>query len=123
MTHIFVCTAYGGAMPSRCASIRAMLDLPKPKAWDLAAFATVLVGSVVAGANTTIALGGSAGEAPSGTFTLAIVGVQVIVASVSLLILGKTAKHGTIWGNLAAVAGMFIGMSGILLAGAMWVAA
>ncbi len=100
-----------------------MLDLPKPTAWDLAAMATALLGLVVAVANASIALGGAAGQAPSGPFTLAVAGIQILIVSSSLLILGKTAKHGTIWGNLAAVAGTFIGMSGILLAGAMWVAA
>ncbi len=100
-----------------------MLDLPKPKAWDLAAIGAAVFGCAVAVANAAVALGGEAGEAPSGAFTLAVVGIQILVASGSLLILGKTAKHGTIWGNLAAVAGVFIGMSGILLAGAMWVAA
>jgi hypothetical protein len=39
------------------------------------------------------------------------------------LLLGKTAKEGTIWGNLAAIGGMFIGVSGVLLAAALWVAA
>lgn len=100
-----------------------MLDFPKPKAWDLVAIGVALLGCVVAVANTTLALGGQAGEAPSSSFTLAIAAVQVVIASGSLLILGKTAKHGTIWGNLAAVAGTLIGTSGVLLAGAMWVAA
>ncbi len=100
-----------------------MLGFPKPKAWDFAAIAAALIGCAVAVANASMALGGQAGEAPSGTFTLGMVGAQALIASISLFILGKTAKHGTLWGNLAAVAGMFIGTSGILLAGAMWVAA
>jgi hypothetical protein len=37
--------------------------------------------------------------------------------------LGKTSKEGTIWGNLAAIGGMFVGLSGVLLAAALWVAA
>ncbi len=100
-----------------------MMDLPKPKAWDLVAIAAVGLGSLIAIGNTISALGGDAGQAPSTNFTLAMIGLQVVVASVSLFILGKTAKHGTIWGNLAAVAGMLIGLTGVLLAGAMWVAA
>ena len=40
-----------------------------------------------------------------------------------LLILGKTAKEGTWWGNLAAVGTMFVGMSGMLLAAAIWATA
>lgn len=100
-----------------------MWDLPKPKAWDLAAIAAAAAGVAAAAANAVLAMGGEAGQAPSTGFTLGMIGLQVIILSASLLVLGKTAKHGTIWGNLAAVAGMFVGMSGILLAGAMWVAA
>jgi hypothetical protein len=100
-----------------------MLDLPKPKAWDLAAIAAAGLGVVLCGANAALALGGQAGSSPSTSFSLSMVMAQVAVLSISLLILGKTAKEGTIWGNLAAVGGMLIGTSGILLAGAMWVAA
>ena len=98
-------------------------DLPKPKLWDFIAIATAGLGFAVAAANASIALGGAAGQAPSSSFTLGMVVLQALIASVSLFILGKTAEHGTLWGNLAAVAGMFVGVSGILLAGAMWVAA
>ena len=98
-------------------------DLPKPKTWDLVAIGTAALGFAIAAANASIALGGAAGQAPSGSFTLGMVVVQALIASASLFILGKTAEYGTLWGNLASVAGMFIGVSGILLAGAMWVAA
>jgi hypothetical protein len=36
------------------------------------------------------------------------------------MVLGKTAKEGTIWGNLFAVGACVVGMSGVLLASAMW---
>ena len=100
-----------------------MLDLPKPKAWDLAAILAAGLGMALAVANAVLALGGPAGQSPSTSFSLGMVGAQVAVLSISLLLLGKTAKEGTIWGNLAAVAGMLIGTSGVLLAGAMWVTA
>ncbi len=100
-----------------------MLDFPKPRAWDLIAIAAAGIGCAVAVANAIMAMGGAAGSGPSTGMTLAMIGVQVVIASVSLFILGKTAAHGTLWGNLAAVTGMLVGVSGVLLAGAMWVAA
>ena len=100
-----------------------MMDFPKPTTWDLVAIAAAGVALALAAANTVLALGGEAGQGPSTTFTLVMIALHVLVSSGCLLVLGKTAKHGTIWGNLAAVAGMFIGVSGVLLAGAMWVAA
>ena len=100
-----------------------MLDFPKPTTWDLIAFVGVLAGAAVAGANAFLSLGGPVGAAPSGPLTLGIVLAQAVICSVCLFILGKTAKHGTLWGNLAAVGGMLLAVSGILLAGAMWVAA
>jgi hypothetical protein len=39
------------------------------------------------------------------------------------MLLGKTAKEGTWWGNLASLAAMMVGMSGVLLATALWAAA
>jgi hypothetical protein len=39
------------------------------------------------------------------------------------MLLGKTAKEGTGWGNFASIAGTFVGMGGVLLAAALWAAA
>lgn len=100
-----------------------MLDIPKPKLWDLAAFAVVAAGIVVAAANVVLAQRTEPGVSLPDSVTYGIAVVQLAVACVGLLVLGKTAKEGTIWGNLAAVAGMLIGLSGILLAGALWAAA
>ncbi len=122
--HNFMCTAASNESRAAVLASPAMLqDLPKPKIWDFVAIATAGLGFAVAAANASIALGGPAGQAPSDAFTLAMVLSQALIASASLFILGKTAKHGTLWGNLGAVAGMLIGVSGVLLAGAMWVAA
>lgn len=97
-------------------------EFPKPKPWDLVAVLTLVAAGAVAGFNLSSALGGRAG-AIGGGLTFAIVLVQLAICSAALLVLGKTAKHGTLWGNLAAVAGMFAGMSGVLLAAALWTAA
>jgi hypothetical protein len=64
-----------------------------------------------------------AGTSLSAGTTLTFVLTQLVIASASLLILGKTAKEGTLWGNLAAVGGMLLGLSGVLLATALWIAA
>ena len=89
-----------------------MPDLPRPTRWDLIAIGTLLVGVVLAGA--TVALPRLA--------TLFMF-VHLIVSCGGLMLLGKTAKEGTWWGNLAALGAMFLGMSGVLLAAAIWAAA
>ena len=99
------------------------LQIPKPKRWDWTAFAALAAVGAVAAYNLITAQQRAAGQSLSGLFTLLIVLAQLALASVSLLILGKTAKVGTIWGNLAAVAGMLAGVSGVLLAAVLWTAA
>lgn len=94
------------------------LEIPKPKGWDLVAMFAAVVGIGMAGLNIAKATGGD-----MGALTLPIAFVQLAVCLGSLMLLGKTAKEGTIWGNLAAVGGMLIGMSGVLLATALWAAA
>ena len=96
---------------------------PKPRLWDLVALAVVLVAAVAAGANWMAAQSQPAGSSLPASWTLAFVLGQAALGSLSLLILGKTAKEGTLWGNLAAVAGLFAGLSGVLLATALWIAA
>ena len=99
------------------------LEIPKPKPWDLAALLFLGVAIVVAGVNLSLALNRPGGSAISGTMTGLFVLGQLAITSGALLILGKTAKAGTIWGNLAALGGMLAGMSGVLLAAALWSAA
>jgi hypothetical protein len=48
---------------------------------------------------------------------------QLLLACGGLMLLGKTAKEGTWWGNLAAVAACLLGITGVLLAAALWAAA
>ena len=97
-------------------------EVPKPKPWDLVAALTVAASVAVAGFNLSSALGRTSG-AISGSMTAGMVAIQLLICSAALLVLGKTAKYGTLWGNLAAVAGMLAGMSGVLLAAALWTAA
>ena len=96
---------------------------PRPKAWDLIAAAILVVALVAAVLNWLAAQKQAPGTSLSGETTFAFVMAQVALASISLMVLGKTAKQGTLWGNLAAVGGMLLGLSGVLLATALWVAA
>jgi hypothetical protein len=94
-----------------------MPEIVRPKPWDLGALVCAGIGVVLAGAN----LAASGGDAPMpGSTTTTFVLLQLGLCMLSLMILGKTAKMGTIWGNLLAVGGAMIGMSGVLLATALW---
>lgn len=96
---------------------------PKPKKWDLFAIAVLLLAVVLAAISWRIARAQPPGVSPSSSFTSLVALLQLAIASGSLLLLGKTAEEGTLWGNLAAVGGMLAGLGGILLAAALWVAA
>lgn len=96
---------------------------PKPKKWDLFAVAVLVVGAVLAAISWRTARAQLPGVSPSSGFTSMVVLLQLAVCTGSLLLLGKTAKEGTLWGNLAAVGGMLAGLGGVLLAAALWVAA
>jgi hypothetical protein len=87
-------------------------DLPRPTRWDMYAIGALVVSVVLAGA--TIALP---------RLATALMFVHLVVCCGGLMLLGKTAKEGTWWGNLAAVGTMFVGMSGMLVAAAVWATA
>lgn len=87
-------------------------DLPRPTYWDFLAIGALLVAVILAGAT----------KAMPRLATVMMV-VQLVVACGGLMLLGKTAKEGTWWGNLAAVGAMLAGMGGMLLAAAMWATA
>ena len=107
-------------MPLQLPKIRLQ---PKPRKWDLVALAVLVLAAVLAVVNWRTARAQLPGVSPSGSFTSTIVFVQLAICMGSLLLLGKTAKQGTLWGNLAAVGGTFAGLSGVLLAAALWVGA
>ena len=98
-------------------------EIPRPRKWDLIAFLALGASGAVAAFNLIEAQSQPPGASLSGNFTLGIVLAQLAISSLSLLILGKTSKEGTIWGNLASVGGMLAGVSGVLLAAALWTAA
>ncbi len=98
-------------------------SVPRPKTWDFIACATVVLSIIVAVYNLSSALGQAPGESVSGLATTVIVLVQLAIATLCLFVLGKTAKEGTLWGNLAAVTGLLIAISAVLLAAALFAAA
>ncbi len=98
------------------------LELPKPKLWDFAALGVLAISVGIAIVNWSLAQTGSPGVSLSGTTTVGLALSQMTLTTLSLLVLGKTAKEGTIWGNLTAVAAMSSGMGGVLLAAALWTA-
>ncbi len=98
-------------------------ELPRPRKWDISAVLVFAASIVLAGVNLKSALGQAPGESIAGWLTTAMVFGQLILASLSLIVLGKTAKEGTLWGNLTAVAALLAGMSGVLLATALWATA
>ena len=96
---------------------------PKPKKWDLFALAVAILAAALAVISWQTARAQSPGVSPSDGFTSLVAVAQLAIATLSLLLLGKTVQEGTLWGNLAAVGGMLTGLSGVLLAAALWVAA
>jgi hypothetical protein len=99
------------------------IELPRPTRWDWYAIGALLLGLVLTAANLGVAFTKPPGEPfPAGLTPLFLLG-QLAVACGSLMILGKTAKEGTGWGNFAAIAGTLVGSSGVLLAAALWAAA
>jgi Ni,Fe-hydrogenase I cytochrome b subunit len=99
------------------------LDLPRPAKWDFITIGVLLVSGVLIGVNLLMA-GKKAPEAPfPSAAAIAFIVIQLALSCVGLMLLGKTAKEGTWWGNLASLATMLAGMSGVLLATALWAAA
>lgn len=95
-------------------------ELPRPRKWDLFALVVLAASVLLAGMNLKIALGGAPGESVSSLLSTAMMLSQLGLASLGLFVLGKTAKEGTLWGNLTSVAAMLAGVSGMLLATALW---
>ena len=95
------------------------LEIPKPKRWDWIALIVLVIAVVLSGANLQLALRTQEG-AISGGLTATFITIQLVLCLAGLMVLGKTAKEGTIWGNLFAVGACVVGMSGVLLASAMW---
>ena len=98
-------------------------EIPIPKKWDLAPLALVVVGVALTGANLTASGVREPGAAISTGLTLVFFLLQLGVCLGSLMLLGKTAKEGTIHGNLLSLLGTGVGLMGIMLAAALWAAA
>lgn len=99
------------------------LEVPRPKRWDLVALLVLAASVAAAIANLQLAFSAAPGQAIGSSATTGFALGQLALCCLGLLVLGKTAKEGTLWGNLLAVGAMFAGMSGLLLAAALWSAA
>ena len=96
------------------------ISVPRPTISDMMAVGVLIVGAALAGMNWTLATSKGVGESLSTNEALGFALLQLGVCTVSLGMLGLTAKRGTIIGNLASVAGIMLGASGGLLAAALW---
>jgi len=99
------------------------LAMPRLKLWDLYALGVLLLGMAVSGVNLFKAVTKPAGEPYPSWLTVLVVFTQLGVACAGLMLLGKTAKEGTGWGNAFSLLATFIGIGGVLLAAALWAAA
>jgi heme/copper-type cytochrome/quinol oxidase subunit 4 len=98
-------------------------EITRPKRWDWIAAAVFAIGVVLIVADVTMAQRKPLGDPfPSGATALFVV-VQLAVSLGGLMLLGKTAKEGTGWGNLFSILALLVGMVGVLVAGALWAAA
>lgn len=99
------------------------ITLPRPARWDWFAIGALVLGLVLTGANLAVAQAKPPGEPFPAGLTPLFVFAQLLVSCGGLMLLGKTAKEGTWWGNLASIGAMLVGMSGVFLAVALWAAA
>jgi len=99
------------------------LDLPRPTRWDWIAIATLAFAALLTAANLYVGLTKPAGQPFPAALAPVFLFGQLLIACGGLMVLGKTAKEGTWWGNLAAVAASLLGITGVLLAAALWAAA
>ncbi len=92
------------------------IEIVKPKQWDIAALIVLGISIVLQGANLAFS---QSGAISGGTTTIFAI-VQMAICMIAFIVLGKTAKMGTIWGNLFAVGAGVAAMSGVLLSTALW---
>ncbi len=97
-------------------------EVQRPTRWDLITAVVLLVGIALMGANFAVVHHKPADQPFPNGLTGLFIFAQLTVSLVGLMLLGKTAKEGTWWGNIAALLAMLVGMSGILLAAALWAA-
>jgi hypothetical protein len=99
------------------------LSLPRPQRWDFIAGGVLAAGLALVGFALFVAFKKPEGEPFPAFWTPIFLFAQLAVAMGGVMVLGKTAKEGTWWGNLASVAALLVGISGVLLSAALWAAA
>lgn len=99
------------------------LALAKPTLWDILSIALVAFGGAAAALNWRVATSLGPGDALSTSAASLFALTQLGVCVACLTLLGKTAKQGTVLGDLAAALGILVGIGGSLLAATLWAAA
>ena len=94
-------------------------EIPKPKFWDFVAIGLLLFSVVLAAWAKLTAANLAPGADISGWLSGLWAFLQLAISIASLMVLGKTAKEGTIHGNVAAVLGSLMGLNGLFLAAAL----
>ena len=96
------------------------ISIPKPTVTDLFAIGVAVVGAAIAAVSWGLATSKGVGQSLSNGEAIGLAMLQLAVCTASLLTLGMCARRGTIIGNLASLAGLMVGISGGLLAAALW---
>lgn len=94
-------------------------EIPKPRFWDFVAIGLLVLAVLIAGWTRMAAANLAPGEDISAWLSGTWAALQLALSIGSLMVLGKTAKEGTIHGILAAVLGCLMGLNGLFLAAAL----
>lgn len=94
-------------------------EIPKPRFWDWVAIGLLILSLLLVGwakhAAASLEPGQDIPRLLSGLWIV----LQLAISIGGLMVLGKTAKEGTIHGNLAAVVASLMGLNGMFLAAAL----
>ena len=101
-------------------SLLSAIELKKPKRWDLAGVIILVATLAVVGANLAVSQSSTATGSISGGVTTVFATLSLVLCLLSFMVLGKTAEMGTIWGTMLSLAASIVGMTGVLLATALW---
>ena len=94
-------------------------EIPKPRFWDVVAIGLLVLSLLVAGWGWMTVSSLQPGQSVSGWLGGLWTALQLAISVAGMMVLGKTAKQGTIHGNLAAVLAGLMGLTGVFLAAAL----
>ncbi len=94
-------------------------EIPKPTFWDFIAIGLLVLSLAIAGWGWMTVSNLPPGDSVPGWLGGLWTALQLAISVAGLIVLGKTAKEGTIHGNLAAVLAGLMGLNGVFLAAAL----